>query len=289
MNIYASVFMFLCIMAKGYWSKTKRYEAKTCLFHSSQVYLSLATTATSVREIPIRRNADKEREQDSMARLTDEAFRAWCQRNQDSPATEVYIQRIRSSQPVRKVQSGASNVSGRYPNVKMCCSIQFESQYVELWGIYTMERDDDVLEYYDQPTRIQLHYHARSGRKTSPWHTLVFGNGASTMTATPAMASRPHTISRIEREAFRDPIGDQVTNALKCSFSGVLSIELKQFLGRGIRLFECPECARMRSLSPHNDVLRFPSHDQRKRLTPHTEQRWAREKTIWEVVGGESK
>jgi len=65
-------------------------------------------------------------------------------------------------------------VSGRYPSVKMGVSIQFESQHVELWGIYTMERDDDMLEFYDQPTRIQLHYHARSGRKTSPWHTPDF-------------------------------------------------------------------------------------------------------------------
>ncbi|HEV2655219.1 MAG TPA: hypothetical protein VGT82_09670, partial [Ktedonobacteraceae bacterium] len=117
--------------------------------------------------------------------------------------------------------------------------------------------------------------------------TPAFGNGASALSATPEVASRTHTRSRIEREAFRDPIGDQVVNALKCSFSGVLSIELKQFLDSGIRLFECPECARMRSLSPRNGVLRFPSHDQRKGRTPNTEQRWAREKTIWEVVGGE--
>src|SRR2546429_9736076 len=27
---------------------------------------------------------------------------------------------------------------------------------------------------YDQPTRIQLHYQARSGRKTSPWHSPDF-------------------------------------------------------------------------------------------------------------------
>jgi hypothetical protein len=53
-------------------------------------------------------------------------------------------------------------------------SIQFESQHVELWGCYTMERDNNVLVMYDQPTRIQLHYHAHSGRKTSPWHTPDF-------------------------------------------------------------------------------------------------------------------
>ena len=52
------------------------------------------------------------------AMLTDEAFRAWCRHNQIAPETETYIQRIRSSQPVRKVRSGVSNVTGRYPSVK---------------------------------------------------------------------------------------------------------------------------------------------------------------------------
>ena len=65
-------------------------------------------------------------------------------------------------------------MSGCYPSEKMGFSIQFESQHVELWGWYTLERDNDVLEMYDQPTRIQLHSHARSGRKTSPWHPPDF-------------------------------------------------------------------------------------------------------------------
>ena len=121
--------------------------------------------------------------------------------------------------------------------------------------------------------------------------TPAFGNGASALGATPEVASRTRTRSRIEREASRDPVGDQiqVVNALKCAFSGVLSIELKQFLDSGIRLFECPECARMRSLSPRNGVLRFPSHDKRKRHTLQAERRWAMGETTWEVVGGESK
>jgi hypothetical protein len=54
-----------------------------------------------------------------MARLTDEEFRAWCQSNKIEPQTEAYIQRVRESEPSRKVQSRASNVSGRYPSVKM--------------------------------------------------------------------------------------------------------------------------------------------------------------------------
>ena len=105
--------------------------------------------------------------------LTNEKFSAWCQRNKISPEAETTIQRIRTSPPVRRVRGRASNVSGRYPSVKMGCSIQFESQ-VEFLAIYGMERDDDVLEYYDQPTRIQLHYRSLSGRKTSPWHTPDF-------------------------------------------------------------------------------------------------------------------
>lgn len=105
--------------------------------------------------------------------LTNEEFSIWCQRNKTSPETEAAIQRIRTSPPVRRVRGRASNMSGRYPSVKMGRSIQFESR-VEFFAIYAMERDDDVLEYYDQPTRIQLHYRSLSGHKTSPWHTPDF-------------------------------------------------------------------------------------------------------------------
>jgi putative transposase len=86
-------------------------------------------------------------------KLTDEAFSAWCHQHQLPPETEKYLQRIRSSPPARRVRGRTSNVSGRYPSVKMGMSIQFESHRVELWAIYAMERDDNVLEYYDQPVR----------------------------------------------------------------------------------------------------------------------------------------
>jgi hypothetical protein len=67
------------------------------------------------------------------------------------------------------------------------------------------------------------------------------------------------------------------------------AFDLKRFLDSGIALVECPDCTRTRTLSPRNGVLRFPSHDKRKTRPPNTEQRWAMEKTIWEVVGGERK
>jgi hypothetical protein len=58
-------------------------------------------------------------------------------------------------------------------------TIQFESHHVELYGIYEMEYDDDVLEYYDQPIRIQREIRARSGRKTVS-SISVFGSGTPT-------------------------------------------------------------------------------------------------------------
>lgn len=76
-----------------------------------------------------------------MARLSDEEFRAWYQRNNIDPRTQASIQRLPESEPERKVRSRASNVSGRYPSVKIGCSIQFESQHVELWCLYTWEAE----------------------------------------------------------------------------------------------------------------------------------------------------
>jgi len=55
--------------------------------------------------------------------LTNEEFSAWCQRNKMSLETEATIQRIRTSPPSRRVRGRASNVSGRYPSVKMGCSV----------------------------------------------------------------------------------------------------------------------------------------------------------------------
>jgi putative transposase len=106
--------------------------------------------------------------------LTPEEFRAWCVSLQLPRETEELIASIRSSPPVRRVKGHANNVAGRYPSPKMQLTVQFESQHVELWAIYGMERDDDVLEYYDQPVRLPLRYRAKSGRNTTQWHTPDF-------------------------------------------------------------------------------------------------------------------
>jgi putative transposase len=180
--------------------------------------------------------------------LTDEAFRAWCQHNQIAMETATYIQRIRSSPPVRKVRSGVSNVTGRYPSVKMGCAIQFESRHVELWGIYTMERDDNVLEYFDQPTRIQLHYQARSGRKTSPWHTpdffVVRRDGAGFEEWKPAAVldqlgiRMPERYQRHGAGGWQCPPGEAVANALGLYYRVRTSAEYHPFYIQNLKLLQ---------------------------------------------------
>jgi len=107
-------------------------------------------------------------------RMMPEEFHTWSQRLRFTPETEMLITSIRSSPPVRRVSGRSNNITGRYPSPKMGVSIQFESDRVEFWAIYTMERDDDVLEYYDQSSRIPLSYRAKSGRRTTQWHTPDF-------------------------------------------------------------------------------------------------------------------
>jgi AAA domain len=75
----------------------------------------------------------------------------------------------------------------------------------------------------------------------------------------------------------------------KCTFSGVVPIELKRFLDSGIGLVECPDCVCTRTLKPHGGVLQFKHHDKRKTSTPNTEPRWAKVETDWDVVGAERK
>jgi AAA domain len=110
-----------------------------------------------------------------------------------------------------------------------------------------------------------------------------------------ASTERPEPVGQApsahhEHATSRDAVGDQQQPAkpTKCTFSGVVPIEVKRFLDSGVMLVACPTCTRTRSLSPRKGVLRFPSHDKRKTQAPVTSQRWAMGETSWEVVGGES-
>ncbi len=106
--------------------------------------------------------------------LSPEALEAWCSGIGVSPHTRALMNRIRTSDPARRVGGGRSNVSGRYPSRKMGVTIQFESHRVELAGIYEMEHDPEVLEFYDQPIQIKLDYEGTGGKRLGVLHTPDF-------------------------------------------------------------------------------------------------------------------
>jgi putative transposase len=106
--------------------------------------------------------------------MTTEEYRKWSLSLGLSEQTYTIIEQIRNSQPSRRVGGHAGNVSGRYPSKKMGMVIQFESHRNELAGIYEMEYDSSVLEYYDQPPKIKLLYSSKNGRQVGVLHTADF-------------------------------------------------------------------------------------------------------------------
>src|SRR5262245_53008735 len=106
--------------------------------------------------------------------LSSDGLFSWFQQLDIPEQTRAIIDSIRSSCPARRVGGGKSNVSGRYPSRKMGVSIQFESHRVELAGIYEMEHDPEVLEYYDQPSTIKLDYESCVGKRMGVLHTPDF-------------------------------------------------------------------------------------------------------------------
>ena len=116
--------------------------------------------------------------------MTPTEFEQWCRTLRLEPATCDLIAGMRAAPPARRVSSRANIVSGAYPSRKMGMAIQFESHTVELWAIYLMEHDPDVLEYCGQPHTFKLHYQDNPGRKcmaitTHPisWPCAAMGSG----------------------------------------------------------------------------------------------------------------
>jgi len=106
--------------------------------------------------------------------LTAESYQSWLDRLGLSETGRAAVGQARSSPPSRRVRSAGGNVSGRFPSRKMGVTIQFESHRVELAGIYLMEHDPAVLEYYDQPPAMKLTYPGRNARSLGIVHTPDF-------------------------------------------------------------------------------------------------------------------
>lgn len=107
--------------------------------------------------------------------LTETQFDEYtCQEDLSLTAIKV-LQRIRSSDPSRRVRSGKKNVSCRYPSKKMRVIIQAESHTNELCALYQWDHDSITHEFYDQPGKIRLTYLRKDGKaKVAVDHTPDF-------------------------------------------------------------------------------------------------------------------
>lgn len=164
------------------------------------------------------------------------AFEQWCNRLQLPAATHDFLLCLRSSPPVRRVQGRLLNVCGTYASRKMGVSIQFESHTVELWAIYTMEYDPDVLEFFDQPTQLELAYPGPSGRLTKALHTPDFlvlrKDGACFEEWKPEnrllelMVTHPGRYQRDENGTWQCPPGEAAAESIGLSYRVRSSAEL---------------------------------------------------------------
>lgn len=118
----------------------------------------------------------------------------------------------------------------------MGVSIQFESHTVELWAIYTMEYDHAVLEYFDQPCTIELHYPGPSGRPTQARHIPDFlvlrRDGAYLEEWKPEnkllelLVTHPGRYQRDEQGNWRCPPGEEAAARLGLTYRIRSSAEL---------------------------------------------------------------
>lgn len=106
--------------------------------------------------------------------LSQSQLEAFCLRQKLPTLAGKVIERIRSSDPSRRVGSSAGNVSCRFPSKKMGCTIQAESHGNELAALYMWEHDPRVHEFYDQPERLKLSYVRKDGRKIAYQHTADY-------------------------------------------------------------------------------------------------------------------
>lgn len=168
--------------------------------------------------------------------LTAAQFQQWCLRLKLSPVTIESLASRRAALPVRHVRSQASNVSGTYASRKMGCTIQFESHKVELWAIYMMEYDPRVVEYYDQPLTLELHYVTKAGQHKTVPHTPDFlvltQDGAwleewkQESRLLDLALTQPHRYQRDEQGQWRCPPGEEAAAQLGLGYRVRSSAEL---------------------------------------------------------------
>lgn len=110
-----------------------------------------------------------------MARPLDgTALQVYSRRLAFGEKTQKLLDEIRLSPPTRNPEGRRGNMPVWYPSKKMQFIIKAESHKVEFAFLLEAEHADDVLEYYDQPPRIQLEYRDAQNRVQRPLHTADY-------------------------------------------------------------------------------------------------------------------
>jgi len=181
--------------------------------------------------------------------LDDQQLRDWCKRLDLSEKAQVMIQQIRSSEPARRVQGRRVNVHGYFPSLKMGHTIQYESLTNELSAIYLMEYyEDDVWEYWDQPTSFTLRYKTKAGAKHGHTHTPDFFVLRSDSAGweewkmddeLPALAEKmPARYVRGESDGWHCPPGEEYARQFGFYYRLRTSAEINWALQRNLRFLE---------------------------------------------------
>ncbi|MCT6901783.1 MAG: TnsA endonuclease N-terminal domain-containing protein [Lactobacillus sp.] len=180
--------------------------------------------------------------------LSEQEFIIWCKKNNVSEKAKAMIEKIRSSDPVRSVSSGGRNVPGNYPSKKMGVSIQFESHTVEFPGIYMMEHDSNVLEYYDQPNSIKINYSGSKKKNIGVIYTpdffVIRKDSAAweewkTESELIALSAKnPNRYKKDKNGIWRCPPGEEYAAQFGLEFHVRSSSEINRTLERNISFLE---------------------------------------------------
>ena len=175
-------------------------------------------------------------------------FSLWCEERKLSDIARKVVEGIRSSEPVRSRQSRVGNWTGRYASDKMGRTIQFESRTPEFPAIVIHEHDEKVIEYYDQPSKIEMRYTSKSGRPLAFWHTPDFfvlrDDSARWEEWKPEgklielAESMPGRYQRDENGSWRCPPGESYAARYGLTYKVRSSAELNPIFGRNLSFLE---------------------------------------------------
>lgn len=181
--------------------------------------------------------------------VTTDEFDLWALKAEMPEAGKAYIQRVRTSPPSRKAGNNhGSNVIGSYPSRKMGVTINFESHKCELPAIHLHERDDAVLEYWDQPESIKISYPGKTRKTDSFLYTpdfLVLRTGGAVLQEwknekdlVAQSVKAPNRYVKRDDGGWSCPPGEAAAAELGLGFEVHSTDEINWFLQRNIVFLE---------------------------------------------------